>query len=492
VLGQPHPHTLEELIRECQKCKDSLDDFEAWNSGKNITNSSKELDFVVEPFETPQGWQDQDPKDWTPKHEYGGKRIPIRLQVFMHVLSVLESGVRFGDYKGAHKLDKNDPLWLHAKEVDMLKVVLCRFIKSQLTGQALIDALDKAKDVDKPEPLSLSKADVRAAKIIKALSKGLSEGGDGSASTCTFGFVLQTVLDEAAATEWELEALLDHFHALFASKPVGKAEVIAGRAYTGPLYVKMNGSLRKASKKFGEQAHLKGNSYTNLVYSANSLLRKFSQICIIPPGRKVYRGMSGYRLPDCFLVCFGGGGRGGVDFAFLSTSTKLEVAVSYIGDKAMPILFEFDVGDIDRGASLSFLVCPCTCICIFKCSIQHIYVLCLLQVIFEQDECFLYYILYTYIIFIFYMYVHIILYNKVSVCLCVCVCMCVCVCVVAVPDRGRSTHPAPVLPGGDWRALLHEYRQGRSDGLPCAYQLQPQVSGAQVFEREHILYTLSM
>ena len=85
MLGQPHPHTLEELIRECQKCKDSLDDFEAWNSGINITNSSKELDFVVEPFETPQGWQDQDPDDWKPKHEYGGKRIPIRLEVFMHV-----------------------------------------------------------------------------------------------------------------------------------------------------------------------------------------------------------------------------------------------------------------------------------------------------------------------------------------------------------------------------------------------------------------------
>ncbi len=52
----------------------------------------------------------------------------------MHVLSaVSESGVRFGNYKDAHKLDKNDPRWLHAKEVDMLKVVLCRFIKSQLT-----------------------------------------------------------------------------------------------------------------------------------------------------------------------------------------------------------------------------------------------------------------------------------------------------------------------------------------------------------------------
>ena len=33
----------------------------------------------------------------------------------------------------------------------------------------------------------------------------------------------------------------------------------------------------------------------------------------------------------------------------------MQVAVSYIGDKAMPVLFEFHVGDIDRGASLSFL-----------------------------------------------------------------------------------------------------------------------------------------
>jgi ankyrin repeat protein len=233
--------------------------------------------------------------------------------------------------------------------------VLCRFIKSQLTGQSLINALDKGKDVNTPAPLSLSKADVRAAKIIKALSKGLSEGGDGSASTCTFGFVLQTVLHEAAATEWELEALLDHFHALFASKPINESEVIAGRAYTGPLYFKMNGSLRFASKKFGNQEHLKGNSYTNLIYACASLLRKFSEISIIPPGRMVYRGMHGVDLPEAFKVCKEGGGRGGVDFGFLSTSTNEMVAVSYIGGKAMPVLFQFDVGDIDRGASLSFL-----------------------------------------------------------------------------------------------------------------------------------------
>ena len=71
--------------------------------------------------------------------------------------------------------------------------------------------------------------------------------------------------------------------------------------------------------------------------------------------RKVYRGMSGVKLPECFMIAKGGGGKGGVDFAFVSTSTDRTVATSYVGGKEMPILFEFEVGDVDRGASLSFL-----------------------------------------------------------------------------------------------------------------------------------------
>jgi len=253
--------------------------------------------------------------------------------------------------------------------VDFVKVVLCRFIKSQVTGQSLINAFAEADkenptDVQKAPALSLKQADVRAANINKALSKGLGDGGDGSDSKCTFASVLQTVLEKKAATEWELEALLNHFHARFASKPMNESEVIAGRAYTGPLHVKMNGSLRKASKKFGTQEHHEGNSYTNLIYACNSLLRKFSEISIIPPGRKVFRGMSGVLLPGCFIKCAEGGGRGGVEFGFLSTTTNELVAVSYLGGKKMPVLFQFDVGDIDRGASLSFLVCVPTYVCI--------------------------------------------------------------------------------------------------------------------------------
>ena len=41
VIGQPHPNTYEELIKECEEMRDSLEDFEAWNSGSNITNACK-------------------------------------------------------------------------------------------------------------------------------------------------------------------------------------------------------------------------------------------------------------------------------------------------------------------------------------------------------------------------------------------------------------------------------------------------------------------
>ena len=100
----------------------------------------------------------------------------------------------------------------------------------------------------------------------------------------------------------------------------------------------MNGSLRLASKRFPKEwtEHLKGNKYTNTVYACSSLLRKFSQISHIPKKRKVYRGMSGVKLPECFMIAKEGGGKGGVDFGFVSTSTDRTVATSYLGGKEMP------------------------------------------------------------------------------------------------------------------------------------------------------------
>ena len=55
--------------------------------------------------------------------------------------------------------------------------------------------------------------------------------------------------------------------------------------------------------------------------------------------RKVFRGMSGVKLPECFMRPKEGGGAGGVDFGFVSTTTDRKVATSYLGNKALPGMF---------------------------------------------------------------------------------------------------------------------------------------------------------
>ena len=140
VLGLPHPDVLTEMKREFLEALDSMDTFTAWNSGPNETNCIKEWHFVVDPFEDTPGWQDLSPEKWTPRYKYGGNRIPIRLEVFMHAMSASpwdKKEKRFGDYKHAHKLDKKDPQWLHEKEVDKVKVVLCRYSLSRSLARSL-------------------------------------------------------------------------------------------------------------------------------------------------------------------------------------------------------------------------------------------------------------------------------------------------------------------------------------------------------------------
>ena len=179
----------------------------------------------------------------------------------------------------------------------------------------------------------------------------------------------------------------------------------------------MNASLRLAggAKLPGWMTeHLEGNRYVNTIYLCASGMLKFSAVSRIPKGRKVYRGIAGVRLPGLFVLVGVDGSRGGVEFAFMSTTTNMvggvirgyacvstssaspssappssaspssfcvtlrpshlhlitiiaspcmclreraqDVSVEYIdAEKGLPILFEFDVGAIDRGCPLSFL-----------------------------------------------------------------------------------------------------------------------------------------
>ena len=38
----------------------------------------------MDPYERPEGWQDLDPAEWKPRYEYGGNRIPIRIEVYYY------------------------------------------------------------------------------------------------------------------------------------------------------------------------------------------------------------------------------------------------------------------------------------------------------------------------------------------------------------------------------------------------------------------------
>jgi hypothetical protein len=135
--------------------------------------------------------KDKPPSEWELKHEYGGKRTPIRLQVFLHVLSArqMASGIRFSDYKKAHELPFENPEWLHVAEVSFVKVVLLRLVKSQLGGVALFNAFNKHAGLRLTGKRRVERANIQARRIVEALSKALHEK-DGSESTCTYEFIL--------------------------------------------------------------------------------------------------------------------------------------------------------------------------------------------------------------------------------------------------------------------------------------------------------------
>ena len=363
-LGLPQPNILEAMYHEFCVARDSVEEFTAWNSGENKTCPEKEWQFIVEPFEPRSVREDKSPKHWKAKHEYGGNRFPIRLQVFLHAVSATVQAVsapwmlgvkqqgdtEFGDYKTAHTRDRHDPRWLHHEEVDTVQVVVMRFIRAQVSGISLIKAFGKASErgtlCRQIEGLA---ADKLAQDIATALALVL-KNKDGPSSTCTMDDLTAGL--QGIATQEEIDALVDHFHALLRDQHMTGVECIGVRAYTGPAYVKFNGSLRDTTHKDEKT----GNTYINSIFATASALRKISGASAIPHGRKLYRGMAGMRLPSKFETESEVGSKGGVEYSFMSTTTKKAVAVSYINaSKRRPILFEYDVGSIDRGGSISFM-----------------------------------------------------------------------------------------------------------------------------------------
>jgi hypothetical protein len=368
--GLPHPKIEQEMQKEFSSSKDSFTYFEAWNSGMNVTTSAKEWDFVTEPFRKDSVCGKTFPKDWTLSHAYsydfetldidksgyctleefkavltkngwseqqiestftsksengtisrdnfvtiGGGRTPTRLQVFLHALSSSQetsAGIlQFGEYKGAHLKPQDDPCWLHEEEVGMVKVVLLRFVKSQLDGTSLANAMANFNP-----KLNLSESDNHANKIVRTLTDIFHD------PACTYQSLSEALCGVVNGVQ--IEALIDYFHHKLAQAKFTRPEVIGLRLYSGPPFIKLNGALRAASGMFAEKAteHLQGNKYLNTIFAATSGVRKLALVTSIPKGGKVYRGMAGVMLPQKFLKAKEGGGRGGVEFGFMSTTVS--------------------------------------------------------------------------------------------------------------------------------------------------------------------------
>ena len=171
-------------------------------------------------------------------------------------------------------------------------------------------------------------------------------------------------------------------------------EVIAANLYTGPMFVKYNSVLRglQAESPFlrntmvqlccpryiftafigsvpPDKLFLKAedgsisfeeavrwlNKYTTTLHGINSAIIKLGKLT---HATKVYRGIAGMALPPEFWRPNEYGVRGGVEGAFMSTTTSRQVAMGYAAggtSSKFGIVIEVQQGMVNRGADISWL-----------------------------------------------------------------------------------------------------------------------------------------
>ena len=151
-----------------------------------------------------------------------------------------------------------------------------------------------------------------------------------------------------------------------------KEEIFGARLYTGPLFMKYNAVMRGVDTdveflqnqmkqlccsredraKAFSVAKQKANTYVTTLHVINSAIVKLSKLTKVS---KVYRGVSGMRLPASFMEANNLGVRGGIEPAFMSTSLNREVALEYAGGKDVGLVLEIQQGMVSRGADISFV-----------------------------------------------------------------------------------------------------------------------------------------
>ena len=164
---------------------------------------------------------------------------------------------------------------------------------------------------------------------------------------------------------------------------VNKAEILAVRLYTGPMYELYNHVLRAAQIKpapgsLTEPAQLTGDRtyphgpgrtstgvlsdgktagrFVTTIHSINSAILKLSQLT---PIATVYRGCSGRDMPEQLLRPDAWGSKLGIEYGLMSTTTSKAVALHYSKDRdaerGLSYVMEFEMDGLNRGAMIQFL-----------------------------------------------------------------------------------------------------------------------------------------
>jgi len=139
-----------------------------------------------------------------------------------------------------------------------------------------------------------------------------------------------------------------------------REEVIALVLYTGPMFMLYNSLLRKGPwDKTYKDLQERGISFPTTTLVLMSALQKVSRVSGVAEDLMVFRGLAGdMKLADSFLKPDALGRVGGMESAFMSTTSNLDMAIQYSGadqGKAYPKVLRIRVGAVDRPADISSL-----------------------------------------------------------------------------------------------------------------------------------------
>jgi hypothetical protein len=122
------------------------------------------------------------------------------------------------------------------------------------------------------------------------------------------------------------------------------------RIYTGPGYGKLNGLLRMGKEEIARLRQEGKNTFTVTISAINSGIRKLVQHTKFDLDNSIlYRGTCNMKMPDQVFE-----DKNFVEYGFSSATPRREVALQYSGHQHSAI-FEIEAGDIDCGATLSWV-----------------------------------------------------------------------------------------------------------------------------------------